>query len=179
MSYYQRTLPHWHPEGASLFVTWRLFGSLPQSVSSHTTGLPGRAFVLMDRELDRASIGPVWLRDARIARSIAEALRFVQEQLKLCEVRSYVVMPNHVHVLLQPSVPLARLTKSVKGYTAREANKLLQRTGQPFWQYESYDHWVRNDSELQRIVRYIENNPVTAGFVRAPEDWPWSSAHVK
>ena len=103
----------------------------------------------------------------------------MQDELRLCELRSYVIMPNHIHLLLQPNVPLARVTKSIKGYTAREANKLLHRTGKPFWQYESYDRWVRNDSELQRIVRYIEGNPVSAGFVRSPEDWPWSSAHVE
>jgi REP element-mobilizing transposase RayT len=179
MSYYHRALPHWHPDGAFLFVTWRLFGSLPRTANGNSAVSPGRAFVLMDRQLDRAGFGPVWLRDTRIARSIVEALRFAQDELRLCELRSYVVMPNHVHVLLEPNVPLARVTKSIKGYTAREANKLLQRTGQPFWQYESYDRWVRNDAELQRIVRYIERNPVTAGFVRSPEDWPWSSAHVE
>jgi putative transposase len=179
MSYYQRTLPHWHPDGTFLFVTWRLFGSLPQGASANAKGSAGRAFVLMDRQLDRAGIGRVWLRDARIARSVVEALRFAQDEQKYCELRSYVVMRNHVHVLLEPNVPLARITKSIKGYTAREANKLLQRTGTPFWQYESYDHWVRNDSELQRIVRYIESNPVSTGFVCKPEDWPWSSAHVE
>ncbi len=179
MSYYHRVLPHWDPDGAFLFVTWRLFGSLPRTANGNSAVSPGRAFVLMDRQLDRAGFGPVWLRDTRIARSIVEALRFAQDELRLCELRSYVVMPNHVHVLLRPNVPLARVTKSIKGYTAREANKLLQRTGQPFWQYESYDHWVRNNSDLQRIVRYIESNPVTAAFVRSPEHWPWSSAHVE
>jgi REP-associated tyrosine transposase len=118
MSFYQRTLPHWHPEGAFLFVTWRLFGSLPQAAGNHTIVSPGRAFVLMDRQLDRAGFGPVWLRDARIARSIVEAFRFAQNEQKHCQLRSYVVMPNHVHVLLRPNVPLARITKSIKGYNS-------------------------------------------------------------
>src|SRR5579859_3791497 len=107
MSYYHRRLPHWHPEGTFLFVTWRLFGSLPQAANTSSAVSPRHAFVLMDRRLDRAGFGPVWLRDTRIARSIVEALRFAQDELMLCELRSYVVMPNHVHMLLQPNVPLA------------------------------------------------------------------------
>jgi putative DNA methylase len=56
-----------------------------------------------------------------------------------------------------------------------EANLLLGRTG-AFWQHESYDHWVRNEREFNRIVAYIEENPVSAGLAAAVEDWPWSSA---
>ncbi|MBI4480901.1 MAG: transposase [Acidobacteria bacterium] len=85
-------------------------------------------------------------------------------------------MPNHVHVLLMAGGSLERITKTLKGYTARQANKILGRTGHRFWHAESYDHWVRNEEEFSRIVTYIEQNPVSAGLVRHPEDWPWSSA---
>ena len=61
------------------------------------------------------------------------------------------------------------------GYTSSESG--LGRTGKPFWQVESYDHWVRNAYQFQRIISYIEWNPVSAGLVEKPEDWPWSSAH--
>jgi hypothetical protein len=56
---------------------------------------------------------------------------------------------------------------------------LLGRTGQPFWQAESYDHSVRDDRESNRIKGYIENNPVKAGLVASAEDYPWSSAARK
>ena len=71
---------------------------------------------------------------------------------------------------------LGSITKNLKGYTAREANRLLGRTGQPFWQDESFDHWSRDRAEFVRIVAYIENNPVKAGLVKRPEEWIWSSA---
>jgi putative transposase len=71
---------------------------------------------------------------------------------------------------------LSTITKGLKGYTAREANRILQRTGQPFWQQESFDHWPRNQDEFLRIIAYIENNPVKAGLVGRPEEWSWSSA---
>ena len=86
-------------------------------------------------------------------------------------------MANHVHVLLTPLVAASKLQQSLKGFTARAANKILGRTGEPFGQRESYDHWVRNDSEFQRIVTYIENNPVTAGVAARADDYRWSSAY--
>jgi REP element-mobilizing transposase RayT len=85
-------------------------------------------------------------------------------------------MPNHVHVLILPHVALPQITHWIKGTTAREANRLLGRTGELFWQDESFDHWVRNEREFHRIVAYIEENPVSAGLVATAEDWPWSSA---
>ena len=84
-------------------------------------------------------------------------------------------MANHVHVLLLPGMSPSQLLKSLKGHTAREANRLLGRTGEPFWQRESYDHWARNPAEFDRIATYIENNPVKAGLVQRAEDYRWSS----
>jgi hypothetical protein len=72
------------------------------------------------------------------------------------ELGPYAIMANHVHVLLLPQVPPSRLLQSLKGTTARQANILLGRTGETFWQAESYDHWVRDDREWHRIASYIE-----------------------
>ena len=63
--------------------------------------------------------------------------------------------------------------QSIKGYTARKANKVLGRSGS-FWEHESYDRWARDAEELQRMVLYIANNPVKAGLVESWRDWPWS-----
>jgi putative transposase len=89
---------------------------------------------------------------------------------------AFVVMSNHVHVLLLPKIAPSRLMQSLKGVTAREANRALCRTGETFWQAESYDHWVKDEQEREKITRYIENNPVTAGLVARAEDYCWSSA---
>jgi len=130
----------------------------------------------MDRELDGAVTGPRWLEDERVARCVADALRYGSLQLGLYELRAWVLMVNHVHILIYPKGNLSRITKSIKNFSAREANAILGRTGQPFWQDESYDHWVRGPEEMEKIVRYIERNPVTAGLVKRAEDWRWSSA---
>ena len=129
----------------------------------------------MDRELNKAATGPRWLEDERIAGVVAKTLHYGTQQLHLYDLHAWVIMVNHLHILIHPHAELARITKSIKNYSAKQANRILHRTG-PFWRNESYDHWVRNEAEFYRIVRYIEDNPVAAGLVSTPEDWRFSSA---
>jgi len=109
---------------------------------------------------------------------VVESLHYASGNLGYCELDAFVLMANHVHVLVLPLVAPSKLFQSIKGFTAFKANKLLGRTGEPFWENESYDHWVRDAAELERIRRYIEGNPVRAGLVAKPEDYRWSSAHA-
>jgi REP element-mobilizing transposase RayT len=132
--------------------------------------------MILDRALDRARYGPRWLRDPKLAQIVVDSLHKGGDELQLYRLVSYVVMSNHVHILIWPNRFLYRITKSIKGYTARECNKILKRTGRTFWQEESFDHVVRNEDEFYRIKRYIEMNPVKAGLVETPQDWSWSSA---
>lgn len=179
--FYRRHLPHWQRAGNALFITWRLHGSLPKralAASLKHSNLSKR-FLMLDRELDRAVFGPTWLKDVRVAKSVTDALHYGAEHLQLYRLSSYVVMSNHVHILIWPRALLPEITKAIKGFTAREANRILARTGEKFWQDESFDHAVRNEDSFYRIVRYIERNPVKAGLVQLPEDWPWSSAAKK
>lgn len=170
---HRRNLPHWYVDGAAVFVTWRLFGTLPNSLRPV---LDGRAFREADRELDRAASGPSWLSQGSVAECVAQTIERASTEKQLCSVHAFAVMPNHVHVLIGPGTELHRITKWVKGTSARGASLLLGRTGSPFWQDESFDHWVRNHWEFEKICRYIENNPVSAGLVLEPEQWPYSSA---
>ena len=87
-------------------------------------------------------------------------------------------MPNHVHAVLhpRPDWTLSEILKSWKGYTAREANRLLQRTGTTFWQVESYDHLSRDKEDLHHCCHYATMNPVNAGLCQRPGAWKWSSA---
>ncbi len=195
MTFYRRNLPHWHPEGKAIFLTWRLFGSLHKctrkgaAASSRATRTNatntaakdqdwGGKFRMADAELDRGACGPHWLRKPEIAGYVENAILRGAE-IRHYELYAYVIMPNHVHVLLQPLVPLARITGGIKGVSARDANSTLGRVGKPFWQDESFDHWVRNSSEFERIWHYIEWNPVKAKLAARPENWKWSSAATK
>jgi putative transposase len=139
---------------------------------------PGQSFVALDREIDKATFGPVWLEDPRIARVVADAILYGESGRQFYRLRAWVIMPNHVHLLLLPRAPLPAITRWLKGSTARQANLILGRIGVAFWQDESFDHRVRNDFELDRIVRYVEYNPVSAGLVSSPSVWRWSSARL-
>ena len=186
--FYRRKLPHWHPdisEASFLFVTWRLAGSMPRAQllrplagESTDPSTPGRAFLAFDREVDKAAFGPIWLRDDRVARVVADALLYGESGRRFYQLRAWVVMPNHVHALLRPMTSMPVITHWLKGSTARQANLILGRTGESFWQDESFDHRVWDEAELDRIVRYVEHNPVSAGLARNPCNWAWSSARL-
>ena len=179
LSFYRRNLPHWQPEGTAIFLTWRLFGSLPKGFTDHLQKWnrePRKQFLSAERVLDAASGGPLWLQNPEIAVCVERALER-GAQLQRFVLRAYVVMPNHVHALLEPNAALHEITNGIKGASAREANVRLGRTGMPFWQEESFDRWIRDAGQFARAKAYIENNPVKARLCAKPEDWPWSSAH--
>jgi putative DNA methylase len=194
------------------FVTFRLAGTIPRVVldelQSRKESLLQRApagalyrerihkllFADYDSYLDRNRTIR-WLDSPAVAALIRRSLYFWHG--KKYGLVSYCVMPNHVHILIQPfgstppteaerelhepgecadeRSPLAEIMHSLKSYTAHEANKLLGRTGQ-FWQHESYDHWVRDEGELERIVGYINANPVVAKLAGQPHDFEWCAA---
>jgi REP element-mobilizing transposase RayT len=149
-------------------------------------------FLRFEEVLDKAQHGPTWLRDPCVARLIVDSLHY--RNGRFFHLFAYCVMSNHVHVLFRPFLserdlcpkrtkkglvyetdqpPLNVIMHSLKSFTASEANKLLGRTG-PFWEAESYDHFVRNEVEFRRIRQYILNNPVKARLVSDWQDWPWS-----
>jgi putative transposase len=176
MPEYRRRLPHFHPNDAYLFLTWRQWGSLPAKADSTAYPTPGHAFVAHDRVLDRRDSGPLWLKDPRIAAAVSHAILIGNCERRFYRLLAWVVMPNLVHLLILPLVPIAVLMRWLKGSTARTANRILGRTGLPFWQDESYDHYLRSSSQIERTIAYIEGNPVSAGLVCSAERWPWSSA---
>jgi REP element-mobilizing transposase RayT len=162
--------------GCPIFVTFRLAGSLPKNrVFPPNCFSSGQAFVAIDRLLGQAISGPVFLRRPEIAQVVIDAVRDGEAQFHRYDLHAYVVMPNHVHLLVTPHVNAMHWLGPLKGFTAHQANRVLARHA-PFWQDESYDHLVRNGEEFRRTLRYIENNPVKAGLVQSPELFPWSSA---
>jgi len=180
VTFYHRRLPHFHEPERPIFLTWRLHGSLPANrFFPETSVSSGQAFAAMDRLLDEASTGPFFLRQPAIAGMIVEAIQYNANTLRHYVLHAFVVMPNHVHLLVTPVVPLPKLTKSLKGITAKRANAMLGLTGSAFWQEESYDHLVRHAEEFEKIRNYIDENPVRAGLVKAASEYQWSSARIR
>jgi len=172
----ERRLPHLYAIGQPLFVTFCLHEALPASRTFPAAKLTsGRTFAALDRLLDAARTGPTLLKPPEVAQVV---LASIERRVTLghYQLHAFVIMSNHVHLLLTPHIHPSKLLSSLKGATARNANLLLGKTGRPFWQDESYDHLVRNSEEFRSIRRYVENNPVRAGIVAAPEDYPYSSA---
>jgi REP element-mobilizing transposase RayT len=179
---YRRHLPHIFPKGSAIFLTWRLLGSIPAGfvLDGIDTRNPsdGERFGRIDKLLDAATYGPRWLSEPAIAGEVCRTIeRGSEPPLLQYTLHEYVVMPNHVHVLMSPRVDVARIVQGLKGATARFANLHLGRTGASFWQDETYDRFCRSAEEFQRIRGYIARNPVRAGLAKAMNDWPWSSVH--
>ena len=183
-------LPHWTLPGATYHVVFRLADSLPAAVVGAWERERAALLVQMrgggcgpdrflaerwqalfservERFLDAGS-GTCWLRRPEVAEIVAEALRHFDGARYTLD--AWCVMPNHVHAIVRPMEgwTLPALLKSWKGYTARLGNRALGRAG-AFWQPESYDHLLRDGTELCAAVRYVLNNPEAAGLLR----WPW------
>jgi putative transposase len=154
--------------------------------------LQNKYFKLYGDYLDKANSGSKWLKDLKIAGVVKNAFHF--RDGKEYNLIAYTIMPNHVHLIFIPIVerdssrspnkhsidinvdvqyPVTDILRKLKGSTARECNKLLNRTGS-FWQHESYDHVIRDTEALKRIVDYVLNNPVKAGLIKTQEGWKHS-----
>ena len=186
---HRRNLPHWQQGHVWCFVTWRLADSLPKAKLDQWN--TERNYWLkqhpqpwdeateadyheqfsnrIDAWLDQG-IGSCLLRDPEHARIVAEALRhFAGDRYLL---GSFVVMPNHIHVLFRPlgAYSLAEIVKSWKGFTAHEINKLRGGKG-TLWQDEYWDRLVRNEKHFAKCEQYIRDNPVKAGLKAGEFIW--------
>ncbi len=174
-------LPHRDTAGTIQFVTYRLADSMPAERRSEW-----EALVHLEDRVDRSQRikeyldrghGECILRNPRVAEAVQENL-WHHDGLRY-RLHAWVVMPNHVHVVVEIwSTPLPDVVHGWKSYTAKAINCVLGRSGR-VWQPEYYDHYLRDSDELQRVVRYIENDPLRARLVAAPEDWSWSSARFR
>jgi putative DNA methylase len=176
--WHSRKLPHLDGEQMAQFVTFRLADSMPQAVLDKwreecEDDVDFRKRI--EKYLD-AGYGSCWLGIPEVAKVVADAMKFFDG--KRYELRAWVIMPNHGHMLivLRPGEHLPGIMHSIKSYSAKEANKLLGRTGQ-FWQHESFDRYIRSRKHFVAVVKYIEENPVKAGLCSSPEGWKFSSAY--
>lgn len=127
------------------------------------------------------------LQDHRLAEEVQRSLEhFAGERYDLM---AWVVMPSHYHWVFRPidnwvrslgptadsRSPRQRIQHSVNRHSALACNKILGAAG-GFWQRESYDHCIRDDDELERIVAYVHANPVVSGLAERAEEYRFSSA---
>ena len=186
----RRNLPHWHRENAIYWITFRLADSLPLN-KLHKWKAHRQAWCIQhpppwtDEEwreyhtrfgdklecwLD-AGFGKCVLRHLNIRSEVVRALCHFHRERYL--IHHGVVMPNHVHLLLEPfpGHGLSGILKGMKGVSSKRCNQLLHTRGR-FWMAESYDHIVRSRAQYYHYVRYIDANPIKARL-RPDEFWMW------
>ncbi len=178
---HERKMPHWTQEGVTYFVTFRLVDSIPQSklnqwANDREIWLKNHSEPYSDVEKQEyhqlfsekvqdwldAGVGSCLLKKPEVAKLVADSFRkFDGDRYDLGE---WVIMPNHVHLLVTPKAgcKLKEILHSWKSFTAHEICKLNGMDGQ-VWQHESYDHIVRSPEQLVHFENYIHANPEKAG----------------
>jgi REP element-mobilizing transposase RayT len=170
-------LPHFDSPEALQFLTFRLVDSLPAEAIEKLSLKPSSTDAERDAMLDLGA-GNCWLKQSAIAAIAQDALlHFDRERYRLI---AWAIMPNHVHAMIETveGHRLGDIVGSWKRFSARMANRHLGREG-AFWQEDYWDTYIRNGRHFESTLAYIENNPVKAGLVETPEQWPWGSARLR
>jgi type I restriction enzyme R subunit len=173
-------LPHWQQDSVFVFVTWRLADSVPLGVmtrwrddrdswiSAHpkpwdeVTELEyHRIFSTQLEDWMDQGMGSCTLSNPDYARIVADSLLFFDGDRYFID--SFVVMPNHVHVLmrLQTGFSLEKVVQSWKQFSARQINQRQEKSGS-FWHKRYWDRLVRSEDHFWKIRRYILRNPEKA-----------------
>ena len=176
-------LPHWHQDGKYVFVTFRLYDSLPQEklqwlhdereswLKLHpqpwdkktTKEYISKFGKAIDKWLDNDH-GNCLLKKQSNRKIVEDALLFFDG--KRYDLIAFVVMPNHVHILikLKEGYKLIEIMRSIKSFTAKKINENENKTG-PVWQSESYDRLIRDQKHFENVIRYIIANNKNLAWV--------------
>ncbi len=198
--FYRRKLPHFQNKGALFFITYNVKNAVNsvetekikrifkertdkllidnKNYSERLDEEYRRYFGKFDNLLHKSKDNH-FLKNEECAEAVAESLHFWDG--KRIELYSYCIMSNHVHAVINvyekdengKELYLQDIMESVKKYSAKKCNKILERNGQ-FWQNETYDRIIRNRGELFRIISYILDNPVKAGLCQNRNEWKFS-----
>jgi putative transposase len=188
-----RFLPHWQQDGVTYFITFRMADSLPretlrqwrkeqfewlkaqgitfdsaESIEAIVRKLPAaiksrfqnHSFVSFDNLLDGCQ-GACHLKDPSLSATVGKSLLHFNGVRYV--VSDFVVMPNHVHLLVgfKSDLSITTQCESWKRFSATELNKQLDRSGR-FWQAEQFDHIVRSAEQFEYFQEYIAENPEKA-----------------
>ncbi|MEZ3576545.1 MAG: transposase [Muribaculaceae bacterium] len=172
-SIHWRNLPHWSQGDAVQFITFRLADSLPQSKLEEYAKIRKQIYYEQNNEVRKAiqqqvldrldywldqGYGSQYLGDPKIRQIVADAMHHWDgERYQLL---AYVIMPNHLHILLIPAHgdDIYSTFQSIKRYTAVKINKYLQRSGS-IWENDMFDYMPRNYDEFNNQLNYIIDNP--------------------
>ncbi|MBQ3349564.1 MAG: transposase [Thermoguttaceae bacterium] len=201
--YKRRDVPHWDYSEATQHISFRLSDSLPQNQLERFKKQveeypPLLRSTYLHREIEdwiHQGAGSCILSIPELAQCVIDTLN--QSNEKCYHLYQWVVMPNHIHVLINefPQNPLGDVVKSWKHYTSMSFDKILHnlkssnryRNGYieniintfhgNYWIVDYWDVMIQSNRQFRIVSKYIANNPVKAGLVDKPEDYPWSSSY--
>ncbi len=177
--FHRRNLPHLYYNEGMYFVTYRLKNSIHSDVlkrlhlplqNLNTTKF-NEIFKEYDSILDKSSNAVHYLNQPEIMEICKSSLHYYdgKEYKLIC----YCIMPNHIHIVLElisNERYIGDIIGSIKKYSARRANNVLHKKG-AFWQAESFDRLIRDETELYFIIKYVLLNPVNAGLIENWREW--------
>jgi hypothetical protein len=163
-------LPHWQQADCMQFVTFRLKDSVPQSKLNAWTAArnqwlrvhpkPWDDLLLKEYKLQFTQPFEAWLDKGYGACALRcstnrdkLSILLMHDHCARAIFESWVIMPNHVHLLVKPKVPVPQLIKSWKGVSAREIGL------GSIWQRNYRDTLIRSQAHFVAVVRYIRSNP--------------------
>ena len=176
-------MPHIETGEIPQLISYHVAGSLPKSVVNgwneqlqyeNDQEKRFKIRLRIERYLDEGH-NHLFLTNSEIGSLVENAFGYFDgQQYRL---HAWVVMPNHVHVLITilPGYQLSRIVGSWKSFTAHEIKKIVSIEGS-VWQIEYWDRFIRNERHYQNAISYVHTNPVKAGLCVCAEDWPFSSA---
>ena len=178
-------LPHWEVERGVYFLTIRCAGSLPMAVSLKVEELARslnaiepasvefvvwqrRYFAIMEKYLD-SGLGFAPFKSDACCEALIASFQDLNDDG--WDVRHYAIMPNHVHFVVwsDGGADMSRVWSHWKGKVALQLNRLLNRKG-AFWQRDWFDRVMRSEAETERVIQYVQNNPVKANL---PSEYRW------
>jgi REP element-mobilizing transposase RayT len=182
--WYRRYLPHWDQPDLIQFITYRLADSLPSAILSEMENEirlmpPERMDTERRRRIEEMldqGYGSGILREPVAAECVMENWRHFHGQRY--DLIAWVVMPTHVHVLIRmyETASLPKIVQSWKSYTGKRLKALFRSTcvNGEFWMREYWDRYIRDEKHFYATLAYIQQNPVKAGLVSTPSDWPYT-----
>ena len=181
-------LPHRDERQLIQSVTFRLADSLPraklEALEAELSSLPPEHVDTARRQRIETWLDAGWgccaLRHPEVAQHVEAVLLHFHDQRY--HLHAWCIMPNHVHLLVEPFGNLADMVQGWKSVTARWALKQNQRLNlripdaHHLWMREYWDRYIRDQRHYANTLDYIHHNPVKAGLCQRREDWQWSSA---
>lgn len=165
------SLPHWSQRQKIYAITFRLGDAIPTDViekymfecdqCSTDELLKGQREIMLHNKMMEymdACHGECLLKYAATRVIIEEAFEYLSKYK--CNIHAYVIMPNHVHILLDAfhGETVQSIMHTLKRYTSLKINKLWHRSGK-LWQREYFDRIIRSESHYAHAITYIRNNP--------------------